>query len=137
MGFLIDTSIWISIERGTLGAADIHALTRQEPVFISPVNIAEIQYGMELMKNAMHRQKAQSTLRRLKRKPLLRITGETGEVFGALAAELNKNGRSHDFRINDLWLAAQAIQRGFKLATLNEKDFRDIPGLNLVVIPGV
>jgi hypothetical protein len=36
MGFLIDTSIWIAIERGQIGAADIHAITRQAPVYVSP-----------------------------------------------------------------------------------------------------
>jgi hypothetical protein len=29
VGWLIDTSIWIAVERGRLGAADIHAITRQ------------------------------------------------------------------------------------------------------------
>jgi len=34
-----------------------------------------------------------------------------------------------------LWLASQAIQKGFKLLTRNEKSFEDIPGLDLVVFP--
>ena len=33
MGFLIDTNLWIAIERGKLVAADIHAVTRQELIF--------------------------------------------------------------------------------------------------------
>ena len=45
MGWLIDTSIWIAVERGTLAAADIHAITRQDPVYLSPVNVAEIRFG--------------------------------------------------------------------------------------------
>ncbi len=49
MGWLIDTSLWIAVERGALGAADISAITRQEPVYLSPVNIAEIQFGLELL----------------------------------------------------------------------------------------
>ena len=40
-----------------------------------------------------------------------------------------------EFRVQDLWLAAQAVQRGFHLLTFNGKDFRDVPGLNLVVVP--
>jgi len=35
----------------------------------------------------------------------------------------------------DLWLAAQAVQRRFSLLTFNVKHFKDIPGLNLVVLP--
>ena len=78
--------------------------------------------------------KCLAALRRLKRKPQLRITIETGEVFGQIAAQLQKAGRSEDFRVQDVWLAAQAIQRGFKLLTLNGKDFRDIPGLDFVIM---
>jgi len=33
VGWLIDTSIWIAVERGRFGAADMHAITRQEKDF--------------------------------------------------------------------------------------------------------
>src|SRR3972149_293148 len=46
-------------------------------------------------------------LRRLRRKPQLRITVETAETFGVLAAKLRKAGRDPQVRVNDLWLAAQ------------------------------
>ena len=132
MGFLIDTNLWIAIERGKLSAADIHAITRQSPIYLSPVNIAEIRFGIDLMKNDKQKQRAMFTLRRMRRKPLLRITGETAEVFGMIAAQLTQTGRGADFRIQDLWLAAQSIQRDFTLLTANEKDFKDLPGLKLV-----
>jgi len=134
VGWLIDTDIWIAIERGNLAAADIHAITKQEPVYLSPVNIAEMQFGLEMLKSGAMKQKAAATLRRLHRKPQLRITVETGEVFGVLASKLKKAGRDADFRINDLWLAAQAIQRDFSLLTSNSKDFADIPELKLVAL---
>jgi predicted nucleic acid-binding protein len=134
VGWLIDTSIWIAVERGTLGAADIHAITRQEPVYLSPVNIAEIQFGLELLRAGAQKQKAAAALRRLRRKPQLRITVETAEVFGSLAAKLKKAGRDPNVRINDLWLAAQTIQRDFKLLTSNSKDFRDVPGLRVAAL---
>jgi predicted nucleic acid-binding protein len=134
VGWLIDTNIWIAIERGKLAAADIHAITKQDPVYLSPVNIAEMQFGLEMLKAGSMKQKAAATLRRLRRKPQLRITVETGEVFGVLASKLKKAGRDADFRINDLWLAAQAIQRDFSLLTSNSRDFADIPELKLVAL---
>lgn len=67
-------------------------------------------------------------------KLLLRITGETADVFGTLAGNLTSAGRGADFRIQDLWLAAQAVQRDFKLLTANAKDFRDITGLQLIEV---
>ena len=134
MGWLIDTGIWIAVERGTLGAADVHAVTRQEPVYLSPVNVAEMRFGLELLPSGALRQKAAAALRRLRRKPQLRITGETAEVFGSLAAKLRKIGRDPNVRVNDLWLAAQAVQRDFRLLTTNPKDFRDIQGLKMVAL---
>jgi predicted nucleic acid-binding protein len=134
VGFLIDTNLWIAIERGKLSAADGHAITQQTPIYLSPVNLAEVRFGIELMTDPKQRQRAGAALRRMRRKPLLRITGETGEVFGVLAAKLASAGRGVNFRIQDLWLAAQAVQRDFTLLTANAKDFRDIPGLKVIAV---
>jgi len=134
MGWVIDTSLWIAVERGALSAADIHAITRQEPVYLSPVNVAEIKFGLELLPSGWQMQRPTPMLRQLRRKPQLRITVQTAETFGSLAANLRKAGRDPRVRVNDLWLAAQAIQRGFRLLTSNAKDFVDVPGLRLVVL---
>lgn len=134
MGWVIDTSLWIAVERGALAAADIHAITRQEPVYLSPINIAEIRFGLELLRPGPQKQRAATMLRRLRRKPQLRITIETAETFGRLAARLRRTGRDPRVRVNDLWLAAQAIHRDFRLLISNAKDFADIPGLKMVVL---
>ena len=55
-------------------------------------------------------------------------------MFGSLAAQLRQSGSGHEFRIQDLWLASQAVQHGLILLTHNEKDFFDIPGLRLHVL---
>ena len=133
MGWLIDTNIWIAVERGTLAAADVHAITRQEPVYLSPVNIAEIRFGLELL-SGLQKQRTTAMLRRLRRKPQLRITIQTAETFGMLAAKIKKAGRDPHVRVNDLWLAAQAIQRDLRVLTSNGRDFADIPGLKTVVL---
>ena len=135
MGFLIDTDLWIGIERGHISAADIYAVTGQAPVYLSPVNLAEIRFGIERMTDSKHKHRAMAMLRRMRRKPLLRIGAETAEVFGALAAALAKGGRGHEFRIQDLWLSAQAVERKFTLLTGNAKDFKDVPGLKFIAVP--
>jgi predicted nucleic acid-binding protein len=135
VGWLIDTSLWIAVERGSIGAADIHAVTKQGPVYLSPINVAEIRFGLDLLPAGPRKQKAAAALRRLRRKPQLRITIETAATFGALAAKIKKGGRDPSVRVNDLWLAAQAIQHDFQLLTSNRKDFADVPGLRVVVLP--
>jgi predicted nucleic acid-binding protein len=134
VGFLIDTNLWVAVERGKLSAADIHAITGQQPIYLSPVNLAEMRFGIELMTNAKQKQRAMAALRRMRRKPLLRISRETAEVFGVVAAKLTRSGRDATFRIQDLWLASQVLQRDFTLLTANAKDFKDVPGLKLVTV---
>ena len=134
MGFLIDTNLWVAIERGTISAADIHAITQQKPIYLSPINLAELRFGADLLTDTRQKQRVMAALRRLRRKPLLRIDAQTGEVFGSLAARLAKGRRGHRFRVQDLWLAAQAVQRNCTLLTANAKDFEDIPQLKYVAV---
>jgi predicted nucleic acid-binding protein len=133
MGYLIDTCIWVDVERGAMAPADVAAVTGKEPIYISPVTIAELKYGAEIAVDPAIRQKRLAALRRLQRKPLLRIDEVTGEIFGTLAAQIRAMGKAVRYRVQDLWLASQAVQHGFKLLTHNEEDFKDIPGLHLVI----
>ena len=136
MGWLIDTCIWIEVERGRLGPEDVSRFTGTEDVFLSPVTISELQYGVEMATDPGIRQARQKSVDALKKKPLLRIDDETGAIHGRLAAFIRQAGRQSDYRVMDLWLAAQAIQHNLSLLTINPRDFRDIPGLKLVEFNG-
>ncbi|MDO9068527.1 MAG: type II toxin-antitoxin system VapC family toxin [Deltaproteobacteria bacterium] len=131
MGFLIDTCIWIDVEQGKLSPAEIVAVTGSEPVYLSPITIAELKFGAECAATPQIRQQRLAALARIRIKPVLRIDETTGEVFGSLAAQLKMSGKALRPRIQDIWLASQAIQHGFLLLTRNLRDFDDIPGLQL------
>jgi predicted nucleic acid-binding protein len=133
MGFLVDTCVWIDVERGALAPADVAALTASEPVFISPVTLAELRFGAEIAQDPGTRQRRLTALRRLARRPLLPIDGITADIFGSLAAQIKAAGRQHRYRVQDLWLASQALQHDCRLLTRNPHDFEDIPGLDLVL----
>ena len=98
MAYLIDTDLWIAIERRHITVADIYAITKQAPVYVSPINLAEIRLGIELMTEVREKHRATAAFRRMRRKPLVRITGETADVFGVLAANLTRTGRGHDLK---------------------------------------
>ncbi|OHE61980.1 MAG: hypothetical protein A2Z99_12845 [Treponema sp. GWB1_62_6] len=115
-----------------MSPADVERHTGKEPVCLSPVTIAESAYGVENSSEAGIRTKRSAALNRLRKKPVLHITEETGLVLGPLVYGLAKSGRATQHRIQYLWIAAQAIQHGFSLLTRNAKDFSDIPGLDLV-----
>ncbi len=127
----MDTCVWIDVERGALAPADVGAFTGDEPVYLSPVTIAELKFGAEVAVDARIRQRRLSALARLRRKPLLPVDGDTGEVFGRLAAQLKAAARKPRHRVQDLWLASQAIQHSYRFLTRNKADFEDIPGLDL------
>jgi predicted nucleic acid-binding protein len=133
MGVIVDTCIWIDVERGTVSPADVARYTKDEPVFISPVTIAELSYGSEVAASEPIRQKRLAALQRMKNKPSLHIDGETGVIFGSMSAYLKKAGRAANYRIQDVWIGSQAIQYGYRLLTRNHSDFQDLPGLELIV----
>lgn len=134
MGFLIDTCIWVAVERGVLAPADVALFTGTEAIYISPVTFAELKFGVENTSDPHIRQRRQAALHRLKRKPILRIDETTGEIFGSLAAQMKALRLPHRHRVQDLWLASQAIQHALTLLTCNGKDFINIPGLALRVL---
>ena len=134
MGYLIDTTVWIELERGRLSPEQIIKITGDTAVYVSPVSIAEMKFGAEMASKADIRQQRLAGVARLMMKAVLPVDQITGEIFGDLAAQLRKTGRGHEFRTQDIWLASQAIQHGLNFLTHNSKDFRDIPGLRLQVI---
>jgi predicted nucleic acid-binding protein len=134
MGILIDTCIWIDVEQGNLAPADIVAITGTEPVYLSPITIAELKFGAECAATPTIRKQRLASLAKIRVKPVLRIDETTGEVFGSLVAQLKGRGKTHRPRIQDLWLASQAVQHGFTLLTRNVIDFADIPGLIVVTV---
>ncbi len=133
MGYLIDTCIWIDVERGLVSPSDVALYTGNDSVYISPVTLAELGFGVEMSVSEEIKQKRASSLERLRKKPLLIIDDGTGLIFARLAAVLKKSGRGSSFRVQDIWLASQAIQNNFFFLTKNKKDFEDVPGLKLVV----
>jgi len=123
MGVIVDTCIWIDVERGSISPADVARYTGEEPVFLSPVSIAELAFGTEIAPSQALRQKRLAALNRLKKKPTLVIDEETGAIFGSIAAQLRRRGRGVDFRVQDVWIASQAVQHGHRLLPRNPAVF--------------
>ena len=134
MGIVLDTCIWVDVERGRLAPADVAAVTREEPVFLTPITIAELKYGLVRSRTPAERNRRAAAIARILKKPCLVIDKTTGDLFGEIAAQLDTAGRTSRHRVQDLWIAALAIQNSFGLLTRNRRDFADIPGLSLLAI---
>lgn len=135
MGMILDTSIWVNVERGRLAPADVSDRTGEEPVYLAPPIIAELEYGLHRAPEAAQRNRRAAALTRIKRRPCLLIDKDTAEIFGRLTAELDRTGKPSAYRTHDLWIAALALQHSMTVVTQNGRDFGDIPGLELIVLP--
>ena len=134
MGVVVDTSVWIDIERKRLTHTHVAERIGNDAVYLAPPVVAELEYGVSRAKTDAQRNRRASALAKIMRKPCLLVDKETGEMFGRLAAELDASGKPARHRVNDIWIAAMAIQHGFKVLTCNEADFADIPGLDVIAI---
>ncbi len=134
MGVIIDTSVWVDVERQRLAPGDVVALTGDEAVFVSPVTIAELEYGVGRAKSKAQRNRRAAALAPIKRKPCLPIDRTTGEIFGQIAAQMDSSGKSSKHRVQDLWIASQAIQHNMKVLTQNKRDFEGVPGLQILTL---
>ncbi len=134
MGLILDSSIWVDVERGRLAPSDVASITGKEPVYLAPPIIAELEYGVHRAQTDAQRTRRAGALARIRRKPCLIIDRDTAELFGRLSAALDTSGRPATHRTHDIWIAALSIQHNLRVLTRNGRDFSDIPGLDLVVI---
>ncbi len=132
MGVLIDSSILIAHERGTLDLQGHLDSRGDEDFFLSVVTASELLHGV-------HR--AQDRTRRARRSafaeavladfPILGIDLLTARTHASLWADLAARGEL--IGAHDLWLAATCVGRGLSLVTGNPREFERVPGLSVAV----
>ena len=128
---ILDSCVWIGLASNQVNRQAVIEVAGNLPVFISVISLGELSFGVESCKDPSERALRAAYMRQLEIRPTLEITKQTAASFGVLAATVKQSGRSPRPRYNDLWLAAQAIEHGYELLTLNIKDFEDLPGLRL------
>ena len=133
MGVIIDSCVWVGLAGGAVEPRAVIDTAGDAPVFISTVSLGELAFGVHACTGTAERARRAAHLRQLERRPVLDVTRHTASAFGILAAAVKQAGRSPRPRYNDLWIAAQAIEHGYRLMTLNAADFADLPGLTLLM----
>lgn len=131
---IVDSCVWVALGSGQLDPQTVIDAAGEEPVFLSAVTFGELSFGVEVCADPTQRALRASFLRQLETRPTLDVTRGTAAAFGVLAASVKRSGRSPRPRYNDLWLAAQAIERGYALMTSNVKDFARLPGLRVLTL---
>jgi hypothetical protein len=103
-------------------------------VFTSTISLGELNFGVQSCTDPTERAMRAAYLRQVESRPAIGVSKHTAAAFGVLAAAVKQAGRSPRPRDNDLWIAAQAIENGYVLLTLNTSDFVDLPGLRLATL---
>ena len=106
----------------------LDALIEADKVYISLIVIGELYAGF---KGGNKEYQNINYLNKFLNKiftSVLPLTRETAEIFGEIKSKLKKGGTP--IPVNDIWIAAQAIETGSTLITF-DKHFQNIPGLRL------
>jgi predicted nucleic acid-binding protein len=134
MGVILDSCIWVGLAAGQVDRQAIIAATGELAVFTSVISLGELAFGVQSCANPSERAMRAAVLRQVETRPTIEVSRHTAAAFGVLAAAVKQAGRSPRPRYNDLWIAAQAIEHGYALLTINPGDFADLPGLRLLML---
>jgi hypothetical protein len=128
---IFDTSIWVGLASGQMSSEAVLKVAGDEQVYISAISLGELSFGVESCSDPATRMLRTLYLRSLEQRPVLDVSSLTASAFGILAALIKQSGRSPRTRVNDLWIAAQAMENDYALLTANLKDFQGLPGLRV------
>jgi len=134
MGMIFDSCIWVGLASNQVQRQSIIKVAGDEPIFTSAISLGELSFGVQSCTDPTERAMRAAYLRQVESRPTLSVSKHTAAAFGVLAAAVKHAGRSPRPRYNDLWIAAQAIEHGYVLLTLNTADFFDLPGLKLATL---
>ena len=121
---LVDTDIFIEALKNNSCAIDSLRNIGFENIAVSAITLMELSFG------AMNKKEQEKIKRRLKQ---LRVVQLDQDISKTATDLVDRYAKSHGLRIPDALIAATAICQHMELLTYNEKDFRFIEGLRLVM----
>jgi len=130
MGLIIDTSVFVRIERAG-GYPDFTPWRSLEPFFIAAITVSEMSVGLLRAESERRRQQRQAFFNALlDRVDVLSFDQTTAIAHAQMTVDLWRRGKpigSHDALI-----AASAITHGCSLLTSNVSEFRHVTGLSVI-----
>lgn len=135
LGVVVDSSIVIEAERQRLNVARflkyLASRVGEREAALSAITVAELAHGIYRANSPQTHQIRRAFLDDLRAAlPVYPITAETAELAGRISAETAQQGVNIPF--DDLFIGACALERGYAVATRNQRHFQKIPGLTLL-----
>lgn len=129
MGVLIDTDVFVDIERGR-PVSDITDRIGDERRGLSVITVSELLHGVQRATGAVRARRTAFVEGLLAELEALPITVGVARVHSELSAQMATSGER--IGAHDLWIGATAVAYGFGVVTGNVRDFRRIPGLRVI-----
>ncbi len=143
MGTVLDTTVFIELERAVRGRPPTQAmhavgerlgerLGADEEVGIAAITASELIHGVHRA-SERHRARREAFVEAvLNAFPALPFDLLAARVHARIWAQLAASGR--DVGAHDRIVAATALAAGWRVATANERHFRDVPGLEITPV---
>lgn len=128
MGVVADTSFLVGIWRQQPWALELAAQFHDEPLYLPWVVLGEFQHGV---RNAGHDPAMVDAF--LNQGIAYSDTAETVPHYAELASTLQSAKLYSQTNQNDIWIAACAKALGIPLITRNERHFRKMPEVELIL----
>ena len=131
MGVILDSSVLIGTERGAFPLLALLEALGEQPVGMAAITASDLLHGCHRAPDAARRARRSALVERFLRDlPVHPFDLLAARRHAELWAVLARKGRL--IGAHDLLIAATALARGDALATLNEREFARVPGLELV-----
>ncbi|MGI4753063.1 MAG: PIN domain-containing protein [Janthinobacterium lividum] len=131
MGLIIDTSILISLEKSRINHNE---LLNFGSSYINPIILTELLTGADRANNENRRVKRLAFIEYVKSIfAVLPFSIEEAYAYAKIIDNLYKEHITID--THDLLIAATAITHNYPILTLNTKDFKRIPELEVLTVP--
>ena len=135
MGIVLDSSVIIAAERKGRSVRQIleqvKAAQGEIEIGVSVITIAELVHGAYRARTQVQQQQRLEFIERLSTDvPVHPVTLAIARLAGRIEGQQQSVGIQ--FAFEDLLIGATALHLGFEVATLNLRDFRQIPGLSVV-----
>ena len=130
MGALIDASVLIAVERGTL---DLESVTRgfDDELALSVVTASELLHGVHRAQDEARQARREAWVEALLASlPVVSFDLVAARLHARLSARLAMRGEP--VGAHDLIIAATALARGLDVVTRDERSFPRIPELSVI-----
>jgi tRNA(fMet)-specific endonuclease VapC len=124
MKLLLDTSGYIGFRLGIPDLVDF--LSEARTILVSPVVLGELMFGFRLGTRFQKNIKELNQLLNHEVVEVITIGEITADRYSRIAEQLKRQGTP--IPSNDIWLAAQAMEQGAELVTM-DRHFEKINGL--------